>query len=358
MLLASLSLAVMVSWAQAAVPSATQPENDISALARGWTALAAGRTAEAERIADRILARDPSNHHGAALKIQSQALSQSAQALDTYERWLGRRNAEDLGLLAIVAEGVLRDLAAHGDASIRAEAARQLSPPSAPTALTAAELERLQRAAADPAVNDKSAVADALARGGTPAVPILVDLVTSGRGPNRAAAARALGTIGDSRAEPALRDAFNDEDPYVRASAAVALARVGNSTGQNYLQTMLASDVAGIRLMAAEAWNGRPGPWVDAVRPLLDDEQAITRIRAAALLAPIDPAAANLTLAATLGDPNPAVRGKAATTLTRLAAEHPEAADPAALRRQLRDADAWIRLFAAAAIRAAATAHP
>jgi HEAT repeat protein len=360
-MLTCVSFVLLLGWTQSTGRgvAAVEPESEIAMLARGWTSLAAGRAADAERIADRLLVRDPSSHHAIGLKLQAQVSMGAGKALDSYERWLGGRRDEDVALLAIVAEGVLRELMASGDASIRAEARRQLTSrrPAAAT-LDAADLQRLQKSAQDPATGDKTSIADALTAGGAQAVPSLIDLMEKSRGPNRAAAARALGRIGDARAEAGLLQAFGDEDPFVRASAAVALARLGSETGRGYINTMLVSDLPDLRLMAADAWDGKPGPWVEAVTPLLDNEHALVRIRAAAAIAPVDPAAARRVLSAALSDGNPAVRAETARTLTRLAGERPGVADPAALRKLLREADPWIRLSAASSLRAANTPQP
>jgi HEAT repeat protein len=89
----------------------------------------------------------------------------------------------------------------------------------------------------------------------------------------------------------------------------------------------------------------------------LDDANTLVKVRAAAALAPVDPQQARRAFASALGDPNPAVRAGTARALIRLAAEHPDATDPATLRPLLRDADAWIRLSAAAALRSLARAQ-
>ena len=354
-------LSFVMLLASAQPPSRTAavaPQSDVTIIARGWTALSAGRASEAERLAEQVLTRDPSNHHAIGLKIQAQASGRPDAALDTYERWLGQRHDEDLGLLAVIAEGVLRQAIAGWHSAVSAEARRYLDSRGANRSVSAAELQRLQKAAQDTTGTDKTGIAESLGTAGAQAVPTLIDLVDHARGPNRAAAAQALGRLQDPRAEAALLRAFDDQDPFVRASAAVALARIGNTGGQNFVATMLASDVADLRLMAADAWGGQPGPWVDAVRPLLDDGNPLIKVRAAGKIAAVDPEAAGRTLAATLGDANPVIRAESAKTLATVAAAHPDAINVAALRGMLHDPDVWIRVYAAGALREANAARP
>ena len=155
-------------------------------------------------------------------------------------------------------------------------------------------------------------------------------------------------------AEPALVELIRDPDPFVRFSATVALARLGNQQGQQAVREMLDSAVPDIRLMAAEVWDGQNGPWVPAITPLLTDPNGLTRLRAARLLAAIDPDAVRRTLTDALADPNPVIRTETAKTLAQIAANGSGVADVGLLRRMLRDADPWTRLYAAQAVLAAA----
>ena len=55
-----------------------------------------------------------------------------------------------------------------------------------------------------------------------------------------------------------------------------------------------------------------------------------------------------------LADPNPVIRTETAKTLAQIAANGSGVADVGLLRRMLRDADPWTRLYAAQAVLAAA----
>ena len=113
---------------------------------------------------------------------------------------------------------------------------------------------------------------------------------------------------------------------------------------------MLSSDIPDFRLMGAEAWEGRPGPWVDALEPILQNDAGLLRLQAARLLAPVRPDAAAETLRRASADENPVVRAEAVRTIERLAADGTFLWDVATLRRMLRDAEPGIRLSAAAAL--------
>jgi HEAT repeat protein len=87
--------------------------------------------------------------------------------------------------------------------------------------------------------------------------------------------------------------------------------------------------------------------------PLLDDPNGLTRVRAAELLADVEPDKARAALETALGDPNPVVRADVArvvesagliSTDTNLRLTLPM------LRRLLRDRDPVVRTHAAGAI--------
>lgn len=359
-------------------PARTTAPSDASIVAEGWTALASGRVEVAARAADRILARRRWDHAAILLKVTALSAADPLRGLMAYEGWLGARSTkDDIGLLEPVARELLVQLAKSGNRDLRDDARRLLARagirlPAAPAGSVegpsydeeaaraqegnAASLHRLERAAADPTVPDKTDVALALQQLGTSGVPGLLTLLQASAGPNRAAAAAALGRIKAPEAIPVLRESLRDPDPYVRNSAAVALARLGEQDGQAYVQRMLDSDVPDLRLMAAEAWDGQNGPWVAAIAPLLQNRDGVTRLRAARLLAPVDPEAAGRTLHDAAIDENPAVRAEALKEIAAASRAQALVADLAQLRRALRDPDAYIRLQAAGAVLAAASA--
>jgi HEAT repeat protein len=370
---AVLSLAIGTAAASAQVrdrAARTETPSDLAAISAGWSALASGRADAAIRAASDVLARRPWDHRALQLKIDAESWSAPNAALDTYERWLGARGPEDLGLLASIAEGVLRQLAASADPDLKREATEYLAGRGAASSGTgayaadaaaarggdAAALDRLRTAATAPLPPDKTAVARALVDAGPSAVPILMPMLTAPAGPTRAAAAASLGKLNARDAEPALLEALKDQDPFVRFSATVALARLGNAQGQQGVRQMLESPVADIRLMAADAWEGQNGPWVAAITPLLSDANGVTRLRAAALLAPVDPEAARRTLNEALSDPNPVIRTETARTLAQVSAGGVPVADTATLRQLLRSEDPWSKLYGAEGILAAVRA--
>ena len=345
--------------------------SDLITISNGWSALAGGRTDAAIRAANDVLARRPWDHRALQLKIDAQSATAPGDALDTYERWLGARGPEDLGLLASIAEGVLRQLASSSspDPDLKRDAEQQIAAANGRSAPAgggfaadaaaarggdAAALERLRAAATAAMPPDKTSLATALADAGAGAVPILMPLLKAPAGPTRASAAASLGKLKAQDAEPALVELIRDPDPFVRFSATVALARLGNQQGQQAVREMLDSAVPDIRLMAAEVWDGQNGPWVPAITPLLTDPNGLTRLRAARLLAAIDPDAVRRTLTDALADPNPVIRTETAKTLAQIAANGSGVADVGLLRRMLRDADPWTRLYAAQAVLAAA----
>ena len=166
----------------------------------------------------------------------------------------------------------------------------------------------------------------------------------------RAAAAEALGQLGDKTTVPALQRLLGDNDPSVRASAAVALGKLGDPAGHDLIAGMIGSDVAEVRLFAAEAYRNSPSPqWVDAVRPSLTDRNGLNRLLAADLLAAADPEAARATLVEAIADPNPVVRAEAGRILVQR-----ELASISVLRKMLRDADSWVRLRASGGVLRAA----
>jgi hypothetical protein len=105
-----------------------------------------------------------------------------------------------------------------------------------------------------------------------------------------------------------------------------------------------------VQLAAAEAWEGREGPWVAVIRPLLDNPDGVIRLQAARAIGPIDPAAARRVFDQALGDDNPVVRYESAKALDSLAEANPGVLDLPALRRRLRDHDAHVRLAVASAL--------
>ena len=373
-LAAALALAVQPAAAQVKDPSPSAGDADTKTLAEGWSSLAAGKSDAAVKAADKLLVRRPWNHAALALKIEGLATRDVLAGLDAYEAWQKNRGPEDVGLLEPIARAIVLDVARRGDPDLRREAVRLLrearvtvppadatrdSPDSvmADAALAAqgdaAAARRLEAAAAQPSGPNRTRIIEALETAGPAGTKALITILGApSSGPERGLAAAALGRMRAEPARPALLQAIKDPDPFVRVSSAVALARMGDDTGRSMVEDLLASPVPDLRIMAAEAWNGQPGPWVEAIRPLLDNPDGLVRFQAAELVAPVDPEAARRVLEDAATNENPAIRAEAGRIATSLASQT-SGADLAALRRLLRDSDMTVRLRAAGAVLAA-----
>ena len=356
---------------------APAPVTEAATIAKGWAALAAGRSTVAAQTAAEVLARVPWNHSALALSIEALCAGEPLRGLDAYEAWINSQPGEDVGLLEPVARGVLQQIARSEDPELRRNALRLLSRAGVAAARDAlaastqpndridadavlaeggdvAALKRLEAAAASTDVPDKKPVIQALASVGAAGVQSLVAMLQARSGPERAAIIAALGKMRSEPARPVIKQAMKDPDPFVRASAAVALARLRDPEGQSRVQQMLASEVPDIRLMAAEAWDGQDGPWVAAITPLLENRDGLTRFQAARLIAPVNPELAKRTLQEGLADPNPVIRAESAEIMEQSVEEYPLVADLGHLRRLLRERDQTVLLHAAGAILAVA----
>jgi len=338
-------------------------------LGAGWTALEAGRYAAAVSAADAVLERRPHDHAAIVLKIKALASGEDInRALDTYVAWSAAHRQQDLHLLGIPAEAVLRRIGATGpEAAQRVAALEALASTgdkSAAEALAAlgqsAGLEgQIAKArSGDPAA--AAAVAEALAanprnvdmiqRLGAVKAPAveeeLVRLLADSDPGTRATAADALARSGsETSAEPLLK-ALKDPDATVQQSAAVALAALGRPEGSELVDRMLQSNVPDLVLSVAEALPSDAGRWQAVVLPLLDTENPVDRLRAARLLGKNSPVEASRVLTAALADENVAIREEAARSLADIGT----AEGSADWRRLLSDPSAWVRLEAARAL--------
>jgi HEAT repeat protein len=358
-------------FANPAAAQVARPAGDAQTISRGWAALAAGRTNEAVTLADGILQKKPKSHAAFSLKIE--ALSAGAQpiaALDAYEAWLQKagRTVDDRGLLQPIAAGLLRVLAGDSDAAVRATALKGLAENGEDTALDslrkysaegdqrstigladrgdAQAIASLQTLVGSGSGRDVSAAIDALAEHGGLS-PNLLDTLLKDRVPmNRAAAVRALGRSTDSRAAQQLEALSRDPDGIVRTTATLARAKNGDTTALAAARVMLASEVADIRLFAAETLQeSLPVEAEQAARPLLTNRDGVYRFRAAAIVGRTDPAAVQSVLIEGLGDQNPLVQQEAGRIA---AAALPD--DIVLLRQLLRHADRSVVANAAGAI--------
>ena len=322
-------------------PAAAQTpasNTDAQTISRGWAALAAGHIDEAVSLANTVLKNKPRSHAAFTLKIE--AMSTAAQpitALDEYEAWLPKagRNVDDRGLLQPIATGLLRLLATDSDATVRALALQRLAEIGDDAAVNtlrkysaggdqpatialadqgdAQATKALQTLVVAGSGRDVSAAIDALAEHGRLS-PALLDALLKDRVPmNRAAAVRALGGSNDPTATQKLEAFSQDPDGLVRTTATLARAKNGDAKALEAARVMLASDVADIRLIAAEALQtSLPVEAEQAARPLLTNRDGIYRFRAAAIVGRTDPAAVQAVLIEGLGDQNPLVQQEAA----------------------------------------------
>jgi HEAT repeat protein len=361
----------------------TEAGTDLAVIGNGWSALGAGRADDAVKAADTVLARKAGDHRAVDLKIEALSSSQPLRALDAYETWLSRTRIEDVFLLAPIARGTLEQVAAGADPVLQKLALRRLADSGDARAgarllemSKGAGVTDLQRAldgdaaAATRLIQSKAVLqlpphtlARVLPAAGAAAVPTLRGLLKHPAAPVRMEAALSLGKLGATDAIPELKALMGD--PEVRSYAAVALTRLGDADGEQVVQELLQSPVLDLRVLGAQAYEGKEGPWVQALMPALKDPNGLTRVRAAELLAPVAPEAARPVLLEAAKDPNPVVRADVMRILERTEMTSPPTepgadtipgANPdgrqglATLRQLLRDADPTTRLYAAGAI--------
>jgi HEAT repeat protein len=352
--------------AGAQTPAAVDPA--AAALGRAWTAIAAGRPAEAVAAADELLKSNPRDRRAVTVKVEALASAAPVRALDAYEKWLTIVSTEDIFLLDPVARGTLERIASETDARLRLDALEILARAGVRSAR-----ERLSQeggGAGDLALarlGDRAALArlkgagfdqkrpelriDILSLAGASAFDSLRPFLAEKSGAVRAKAIEAIGRVAGKAAIEDLRAAAADPEFHVRATANVALAKLGDAQALSIVQEMLSSPVPDVRLLAATAFADRgPGPWVDALLPLLNNNEGVIKLKAAELLAPVKPEAARSVLEAAAEDGNPVVRVEAARVSATPAVAGALSADLASLRRALRNADPAVRLHAASAI--------
>ena len=345
---------------------------DATALAAGWKAVADGRTDDAVKQADAILARRAWDRSALALKLSALAAAAPAQALAAYELWIAAGHADDAGVLEPVAIGVLQEIAGGKSPELRPSAVRALAGArvqaiqKALDALNAEQtslerdmaaarsgdptaLQRLNAEAAKPS-GGSPALAQALADTGIGGEAGLILLLKSENPQTRAAAAERLGGMKSERGAAAMQGLVRDPDPAVRIAATVSLAQLGDATALTTVDRMLASDVPDTQIAASRAWGGQPGPWVPIVRALLDNQDGLTRLEAARAIAPVDPEAARRVLEGALGDPNPVVRYESAKAIDSMLDLPSAGGNITSLRQRLSDRDAAVRLTVASAL--------
>jgi HEAT repeat protein len=366
---------LLLTLAQAAPPrpqAAPPKDADAVALAAGWNAIGAGQYAVAARVADTILQRRPWDRAAHVLRIQALAKALPERGLDAYEQWLKRNRAEDAGMLEPVAIAVLQQIAEGPKPQLHREALRALllaRVVGAREALTAEKNDPEAQIDADLAAA-RAGDADAAQRltamapsGGSPALarafaglgvsagePGLLLLAQNANPETRAAAVEGLGAIKSEAARTAVAALEKDSDPRVRLASTISLAQMGDPSAMTEVERMINGNIPDTQIMAARAWEGRQGPWVGAVRALLDNPDGLIRLAAARAIAPVDPDAARRVLGTALRDANPVIRYESAKALAEVPDLRLTGEDLASLRPRLRDGDPAVRLSVAAAV--------
>jgi HEAT repeat protein len=180
--------------------------------------------------------------------------------------------------------------------------------------------------------------------------PGLLLLAQNANPETRAAAVEGLGAIKSEAARAAVVALQQDSDPRVRMASTISLAQMGDPSAMTEVERMINGNIPDTQIMAARAWEGRQGPWVGAVRALLDNPDGLIRLSAARAIAPVDPDAARRVLGTALSDANPVIRYESAKALAEVPDLRLTGEDLASLRARLRDGDPAVRASAAAAV--------
>ncbi len=183
-------------------------------------------------------------------------------------------------------------------------------------------LDALVAALRDTEVEVRVAAADSLGRTGSPeATPHLIARFNdfAEQGEVRAAAARAVGGLRDSRAVPALLGLLSDNDPKVRQWVASALGRIGDSRAVDPLIGALSDSDPAVRGWAALALaRFRDRRIIDPLLKAAKDSEAQVRARVVLALqvAANDPRV-KAALQEAAADPDPTVQENAKKALAQ-----------------------------------------
>ena len=171
----------------------------------------------------------------------------------------------------------------------------------------------------------------------------------------RAAAALALGRIGDRVAVPSLAEALKDPSPNVRFSAALSLGHLPADGVATRLERTLGTDPSwGPRYAAAIALGRTRKAFVadSLIEALMSDPAWQVRQQAARSLQDLGTVHAADALAQALNDPEPTVRAAAGAALAEIGGPEQRRAVAQALRSE---SDPSVRAVLAAAARRALT---
>lgn len=365
--LGAVVLAVAATSAQQARPPASMPGamsvEERTTIAQGWALLAQGLLDEAAARAAKALAASPRSPAALALAVEVAVTRGGAQAgLRQYETWLGQRTLEEPALVRRIAFALLREaasqsehttarlealhaLAADGDAAAAAELAtaantagtaerRLLASMGNERAITAL-IADLNNGTGNP-----MSIIDALARSGSKsAIAPLSDRLQNSSPEIRGAAVEGLGKLGVSLGSYDLvtrvKPLLGDQTAYVRVKAAGALYGLNDMSGLQILQDLLQAEPSASRLIALQAMAARPdAAWLDQVQRLSSAAEPEVKVGVARLLGPHDPELARKTLQSVMNDPNPAIRALASDAYGDI-----EATDFPTLRQLLKSND-------------------
>lgn len=347
------------------------PNSEAAQLSQGWALLERGDAARASTLASSLIAQYPRSEPVLVLALEADlARGGSGAALETYERWLGKKTVDAPYALRRVARALLRETGGNRQDPARVDALKYLAGDGDPAAAadlmqTAArggdsdtETAALAAAGSDQAVQiliaelknqpgRRPTIIDALAASHNRlAIRPLMDLLADPNMTTRAAAADALGKLGATEAIDKLKPLLADPEFTVHLMAAGALYRLQDPSGSAFLHQLAGSEIGAMRIVAAEAMAGNPDPtWRDLVRTLTTDPQPSVRLTAARLLAPFEPENSKAVLELLLTDENANVRAAAAKIYLENVA-----ADFGTLRRFMRSADSLARVRAAARV--------
>lgn len=375
-LLSRLALAALVAivpalaTAQPAKPAAPAP------IVKAEQALAKGQFQDAAETARTILKAAPADARAATVLVTALARSEDVDAAyEAYEQHVRLAKKDDAALLAPIAEATLRQLSKERASEISAEALAALAtrgdkdsrdrlralaqpkPPEQPSVMAVAALaalgdtaskDRLAQYLSGPVAGPKITAIRVLATAAPTLLPSLLESSFADANPFvKVAAVDAAAETGAKSLVPSVRKAMEERDGLVRLHAAAALQRLGDPAGKEILDAAFASGLPDAAVIAASAYAGSTDKsWVKGLTPVLQHENRLMAVRAAALLVPTaERDAALSTLRTALQDQSPVVRDEAAQALAAAAA-----GDLALLRPLLRDANAFVRLRAGKAV--------
>ena len=196
-----------------AVPTVhAQTSEDATTLSHAYSALAAGRAAEAEALARRVLDRSPRDHGAVGLAVLAATRRSAEAGLEVYEQWLkvtGHEDAFTLEPVAFSVLGALSDKRSGVDVAARRLLARLAGEVDggASEGAEARTRELMSRLSSDTGGNKVLALREIARTGAASAVPQIVPLLDDPSPDTRAAAAEALGQLRGSEAVPALQRA-------------------------------------------------------------------------------------------------------------------------------------------------------